>query len=162
MDLGDGLVAPELVLFVGEGLDRLRVGVGEGCGQLGRGGAHGNGDQARVADQLELGALQRVHEFAVGDCRGRVVSPILLDDLCHDLVRAPVGQARVEHFLVRRTVVRLNRLDQSAGVLRPAHIHRKLALRLKNRGGDTVHRKRRHEADQQENQHRYPSLRNDA
>ena len=159
VDFRHGLVAALLVLLVREGLDRLRVGVGECCGELRRLGPDGDRDQSRMAHELEHGASQHLHEVLVRHRGVGVVGAVLLEDFRENRLGTPVGLPRVEDFrVVRAVVVHVVSDHADAVALVAARVHRELALRLVYRGGDAVDGKCRHEADEEEHKHRDPAL----
>ncbi len=104
--LADGLVAADLVLFVGVRLDGLRIGVGERRRELRGLGPHRYRDDAGVALKLELRVGERRHDVVVGDGRRGVARPVLLLNHQHDLLGAPVGDSRVEYLGVVGAEVR--------------------------------------------------------
>ena len=62
-------------------LDRLGIGVRQRRGQRGGRRPNRNRDQARMTHQFELGIAQRLKQLLVRHRGGRVVGPILLEDL---------------------------------------------------------------------------------
>ena len=106
MDLGNRLVAANLVLLIGEGLDGLRVGVGQVSAEGRQLRADRNRDDARVAHELKLGTRKGADDLLVRDDGRRTSRPVVLQNLRDQLLRPPVGNTRVEDFNIGGAEVR--------------------------------------------------------
>ena len=155
VDLGDGLIAAKLVLFVGEGLDRLGIGIGQRSCQRRRRRPDTNSDQAGMTNELKFRVAKRLNQLLVGHRGSWVVRTVLLNNLRDDLIRTPVGKTGVEDFLVGRAELLHVNADAigSAPPLRTTGVHCKFALRLVDGWRDTIDRKGCDKPDQQEDEH---------
>ena len=166
MDLGNRLVAANLVLLIGEGLNGLRVGVGQ-VGAEGRQlRADRNRDDARVAHELKLGTRKGADDLLVRDDGRRTSRPVVLQNLRDQLLRPPVGNTRVEDFDIGGAEVRHgvgNRPLPAAHATRARapHVHREFAGRLIDGRRNPVDGERHDQTDQQEDENRQPALGHD-
>ena len=163
MDLLDRRVTAELVFLVRKGLDRFGIGVRQIRAKGRNLRANGDGNKPRATDQLKLRFGKRLDQLFIRHGRSRTVRTVLLEDLRHNLFRPPIGNARVEDFIIGTAVVghRLIKRPAATTARRPTHVQRELAPRLVNRRRDAEDGKGDQQPDQQKDENRQPALGHD-